>query len=357
MSFDILWNALPTPAFLIGPDNRIAAANAAAESFVLSSSKALIGKCIVGLLNVDTPLDQSFDRVRISRSQMLINDVKTNVSGQNPTACNIQIAPMSNADNRLLLLISNRPNSDRVRHTGSAKSAIGMAEMLAHEIKNPLAGISGAAQLLAMNLSDQDKEMTDLIVAEVRRVVGLLDQVEQFGNLSPPNRRPVNIHDVADRALKSASLGFASHMNIRQDYDPSLPETYADADQLIQVVLNLLKNAAQASGKQGAGKQGGEITIRTFFDSSMRLRRDNHSTQALPIQLEIIDNGPGIPPDLVNDIFNPFVSGRKNGTGLGLALVSKIITDNESWIALQTKPGRTVFRISLPKFPLPKDKG
>jgi len=347
MSFDILWNALPTPAFLIGPDNRIAAANSAAESFVLSSSKALIGKCIIGLLNVDTPLAQRFDRVRISHNQMLINDVKTSVCGQKTTTCNVQIAPMSSSDSRLLVLISQRPNADRIRHTGSAKSAIGMAEMLAHEIKNPLAGISGAAQLLAMNLSKQDKEMTDLIVAEVRRVVSLLDQVEQFGNLSPPNRRPVNIHDVADRALKSASLGFATHMNIRQDYDPSLPETYADADQLIQVVLNLLKNAAQASGKQG-----GEITIRTFFDSSMRLRRDNHSTQALPIQLEIIDNGPGIAPDLVNDIFNPFVSGRKNGTGLGLALVSKIIADNESWIALQTKPGRTVFRISLPK-----DKG
>jgi len=219
-----------------------------------------------------------------------------------------------------------------------------MAEMLAHEIKNPLAGITGAAQLLAMGLPKSDLEMTDLIVSEARRIVALLDQVEQFGNLSPPNRCSVNIHDVVDRARISAQVGFAAHMTIIEEYDPSLPPTWADADQLMQVVLNLLKNAAEA-----APATGGEIRIRTSFDNSLRLRRSNGSGPQLPILIEVIDDGPGLPDDIAGEVFDPFVSGHENGTGLGLALVSKIISEHEGWISVDSKPGRTAFRISLPK--------
>ncbi|MGR3291810.1 MAG: two-component system sensor histidine kinase NtrB, partial [Paracoccaceae bacterium] len=225
----------------------------------------------------------------------------------------------------------------------SARSAIGMAEMLAHEIKNPLAGITGAAQLLAMNLSPQEQEMTDLIVAESRRIVALLEQVEQFGNLRPPQRQAINIHDILDRARKSASVGFANSMVIREEFDPSLPATFVDADQIMQVFLNLFKNAAEA-----AGNDGGNLTIRTFYDPGLRLRRRDGSGNTLPLQIEIIDDGPGLPPDIAADVFEPFVSGRDNGTGLGLALVSKIISDHDGWIAVDSVPGRTVFRVSLP---------
>ena len=220
-----------------------------------------------------------------------------------------------------------------------------MAEMLAHEIKNPLAGITGAAQLLAMNLAPSEQELTDLIVAESRRIVALLDQVEQFGNLAPPVRRAVNIHDLLDRARKSATVGFAAHMKIVEDFDPSLPPTYVDADQMLQVLLNLLKNAAEAASKTGT------IRLRTFYDMSLRLRRKDGSGNALPLQVEIIDDGPGLPTEIAGNIFEPFVSGRENGTGLGLALVSKIISDHGGWIAVESAPGRTVFRISLPVAP------
>jgi two-component system nitrogen regulation sensor histidine kinase GlnL len=228
----------------------------------------------------------------------------------------------------------------------AARSAIGMAEMLAHEIKNPLAGISGAAQLLSMNLGPQDLELADLIVEETRRVVKLLEQVEQFGNLRPPEKCAVNIHDVLDRARRSAAVGFAAHMTIVEDYDPSLPPTYADADQVLQVILNLLKNAAEA-----AKSTPGTIRIRSFYDVALRRRRADGSGTPLPLQIEIIDDGPGISPDLVGDIFDPFVSGRENGTGLGLALVSKIIADHDGWISVQSVPGRTAFRLSLPIAP------
>ena len=135
-------------------------------------------------------------------------------------------------------------------------------------------------------------------------------------------------------------------MTIVEDYDPSLPPTFADPDQLMQVFLNLLKNASEASGSKG-----GTIRLHTFYDHSLRRRRKDGSGGALPLQVEIIDDGPGIPPDIAADIFEPFVSGRENGTGLGLALVSKIISDHEGWISVDSVPGRTVFRISLPLAP------
>ena len=193
--------------------------------------------------------------------------------------------------------------------------------------------------------------MTDLIVAETRRVVKLLDQVEQFGNQRPPDRVAVNLHDVLERARRTAELGFAAHMTVTEDYDPSLPLAWADADQLQQVFLNLLKNAAEA-----ADPQGGSIRLRTSFDHRLRVRGADGQAQPLPLQVEIIDDGPGLPAEIAAEIFDPFISGRANGTGLGLALVSKIITDHDGWIAVDSAPGRTVFRISFPMAPTTTEK-
>lgn len=352
MNFEQLWNALPSPAFLINEVNEISAANHAAEGFLNVSAKSLLGHRCIEKVSVAAPLEPSFQRVRNSHSPVFINDVEV---GRDLTQCGLQIAPVSNEDSHVLLLINPSMGAAGASHKPpsetAAKSAIGMAEMLAHEVKNPLAGITGAAQLLAMNLSPEDLEMTDLIVSESKRIVALLDQVEQFGNLSPANRVAVNIYDVIDRAQKSAQVGFAAHMRFVQEYDPSLPETWGDADQLIQVMANLLKNASQA-----AQNTGGEIKIRTSFDNGLRRRRADGTDAPLPIRIEIIDNGPGLPPDIIDDVFDPFVSGRENGTGLGLALVSKIISEHEGLISVDSKPGRTIFRISLPTAPKPTTK-
>jgi len=220
--------------------------------------------------------------------------------------------------------------------------------MLAHEIKNPLAGITGAAQLLSMGLTKEDQELTDLIVGESRRIVKLLEQVEQFGNLRPPKLQPVNIHDILDKTKKSAAVGVAAHMRFEEDYDPSLPPALADGDQLQQVLLNLIKNAAQA------GEAGGKITLHTFYDPSLRVAMTDGMQARLPLQIEIIDDGPGLPAEIANDIFEPFVSGHENGTGLGLALVSKLIGEQGGWISVESVPGRTVFRVSLPVAPTQK---
>ncbi|MDA7426963.1 ATP-binding protein [Primorskyibacter aestuariivivens] len=345
-----VWSSLPVPGVLIDAQDRIIDVNPAGEGFFNSSAKSLRGDPVWDRLAVDSPLEDSFDRARQDGTPLFVNDVDIGTGDRAPLQCNLQVAPLQGTHGEMVMLISPRELAGRMTQSHSvksaAKSAIGMAEMLAHEIKNPLAGIAGAAQLLSMNLSAEDLELTDLIVGETRRIVKLLEQVEQFGNLSAPERRPVNVHDVLDRARRSALLGAAAHMTIVEDYDPSLPLAWGDPDQLLQVVSNLIRNAAEA-----AGPGGGTIRLHSYYEHSFRLRRSDGTGQTLPLQIEVIDDGPGLPEDLKGDIFDPFVSGKENGTGLGLALVSKIVSDHDGWISVTSVPGRTVFRISLPLVP------
>ncbi|MDV4144140.1 MULTISPECIES: two-component system sensor histidine kinase NtrB [Shimia] len=346
---EAIWNSLPVPALLVDPDELIEDINPAAESFLNASAKSMRGVPVWDKVTVDAPLENALQRSRDHGTPLFVNDADIGTGEGPPIQGNLKIAPVSNKPGYMLFLITSRELAGRMTRShgvkSSAKSAIGMAEMLAHEIKNPLAGITGAAQLLSMNLEADDLEFTDLIVEESRRIVKLLEQVEQFGNLSPPQQKPVNIHDVLDRARRSALVGFGAHMKIVEDYDPSLPLALGDADQLLQVVLNLLKNASEAA--EGSGT----IRLHTYYEHSFRMRRSDGSGQPLPLQVEVIDDGPGLPQDIKGDVFDPFISGRENGTGLGLALVSKIISDHDGLITVDSVPGRTVFRISLPRVP------
>jgi two-component system nitrogen regulation sensor histidine kinase GlnL len=343
-----LWNSLPVPALLLNADDTIAEINPAAEAFLNLSSKALLGEIVWDKVMIDAPLETAYARAVAQHTSLFVNDVDVSSGERAPLQCNIQFAPLRDGGGKMLMTIQPQEMATRLTKSAhsvrAAKSAIGMAEMLAHEIKNPLAGITGAAQLLSMTLSSDDREMTDLIVEESRRIVKLLEQVEQFGNLQKPNLTEVNIHDVLDRARQSATVGFGAHMMMIEDYDPSLPPTYTDPDQLLQVLLNLLKNASEAGGP------GGSITLHTFYEPSLRVQRGDGIAR-LPLQIEIIDDGPGLPPEIAADVFEPFISGKENGTGLGLALVSKLIADMGGWISVDSTPGRTVFRISLPTVP------
>ncbi len=345
-----IWASLPVPAFIIDANDRIIDVNSSGEGFLNASRKSVVGTPVWDQIAVDAPLEESFLRAREQGTPLFVNDVDVGSGNRAPLQCALQIAPLIGHPGTMIMIVSPRELATRMTRgntvKSAAQSAIGMAEMLAHEIKNPLAGITGAAQLLSMNIPAQDLELTDLIVAESRRIVKLLEQVEQFGNLSEPDFKPVNIHDVLDRARRSALLGFGAHMKIIEEYDPSLPLAYGDPDQFLQVILNLLKNASEA-----ADPKGGNIRLRTYFEHSFRLRRSDGSGHSLPLQIEVIDDGPGLPEKIRSDIFDPFVSGKENGTGLGLALVSKIISDHDGWISAESIPGRTVFRLSLRRAP------
>ncbi|SLN37039.1 Nitrogen regulation protein NR(II) [Roseovarius albus] len=347
---EAIWSVLPMPAVVLDESDSIVHLNPAAEDFINASEKTLIGLSAWEKVNVKPPFSNALARVREGSAPLYATDIEIQVGHKGTVQCDLQIVPFADASGHLLVLISPKRAAGHAATSriarSAAKSAIGMAEMLAHEIKNPLAGITGAAQLLEMNLPAEDQEMTELIVSECRRIVGLLDQVEQFGDLSGPNLKASNVHDVLDRARQSASVGFARHMQINGDYDPSLPLVSADADQLLQVLQNLLKNASEA-----ADPAGGVIRLRSYYDHGLRLHDSETGGRAVPVQIEIEDDGPGLPAEIADDIFEPFISGRENGTGLGLALVAKIISDHGGGISVESRPGRTLFRISLPLAP------
>lgn len=349
---ETLWSVLPIAAVCVDQEGRITDGNPAAETLFNHSARKLRGTAVTDHFDVEPALAPLLARIQAGGQRPLrIGAARITVAGR---VCGgaVHLVPLDDTT-ETLILIQPEDNGEIRAVSGAVKSAIGMAEMLAHEIKNPLAGITGAAQLLAMNLAPADREMTDLIVSESRRILDLLAQVEHFGNLLPPERVPVNLHDVLDRARQSAELGIAKGIAIERYYDPSLPMAYADADQLVQVFQNLLNNAAEAlqAGNAQPATPAPRIEIRSFYDGAMRRRDGIPPGTPLPLQVEIRDNGPGLPPELAADIFDPFVSGRENGTGLGLALVSKILTDNGACIAVHSEPGQTVFRVSLPLAP------
>ena len=237
----------------------------------------------------------------------------------------------------------------QLTHRSAARSVTALGAMLAHEIKNPLSGIRGAAQLLETSASDEDRALTRLICEETDRIVKLVDSMEAFADGRPVPRESLNIHAVLDHVQRLAQAGVARRVRFEQVYDPSLPHVFGSRDQLVQVFLNLVKNAAEAIG---ADNIDGEIILTTAFRPGVRLR--NATTDApvsLPLEICVRDNGPGVPPDLAANLFDPFVTSKATGTGLGLALVAKIIGDHGGLIEFDSHPRRTVFRVLLPADP------
>jgi two-component system nitrogen regulation sensor histidine kinase GlnL len=347
IGFDALWGAIPYPALVLAPDDTVRAANAAAESFGATSLRQMLGKPLARFVGGDSALLDVIGQARRGGVSVAQYDVTVAWGDQPAQQQNVHASPLNETGGEILLLLHPQGMADKMDrslgHRSAARSVTGMAAMLAHEIRNPLAGISGAAQLLEMNLGDADRELTGLIRAETARIGKLVDRVEQFGDLRPARRQPVNIHDVLDRARRSAQAGFASHVRFQEAYDPSLPLTAGDPDQLLQVFQNLLKNAAEA-----APRVGGTISISSAFRPGVKMLRPGGQSESLPLVVSVSDNGPGIPETLIRDIFDPFVSSKVNGTGLGLSLVSKLIADHGGVVECESRPGRTRFWVRLP---------
>ena len=350
---DSRWMALPMPAVLFDAQGRFAALNDAAQAWLNLSDRSAVGLLaddarLAGRLRVDPALMQMLavalrgDEVASRPALRWSIGDRTGGFATRMAALHMGPAP-EGCVSAVIVPAAAGPGPNR-----AARAAVGMADMLAHEIKNPLAGIRGAAQLLAEGLGPEDRELADLIVAESRRIVALLDQVERFGDTSAPHLAAINIHDVLDRARRSFELTGA-RCRIVPDYDPSLPLALADPDLVVQAVLNLLRNAAEALARDGRTDDDprgpGIVRIRTLYDGTLRRTLDD---TPLPLVVEVEDDGPGVPDNIADQVFEPFVSGRENGTGLGLALVSKIAADHGAGLRLNSRPGRTVIRLPLP---------
>jgi len=350
---DAVLNALPLPVITVAADGSIADANVAAEHFFEASALLLRRQRLRDLVPFGSPLLALVEQVR--QRGAAVNEYKVDLSTpRNPgdRLVDLHVAPLPERPDHVVVMLQERTIADKMdrqlTHRGAARSVSALAAMLAHEIKNPLSGIRGAAQLLEQSAGDDDRTLTRLICDEADRIVKLVDRMEVFSDERPVEREPVNIHVVLEHVKRLAQSGFARHIKFSETYDPSLPPVFANRDQLIQVFLNLVKNATEAIGESVTD---GEIQISTAFRPGVRLSLPGSKSRvSLPLEFCVKDNGPGVPEDLMPHLFDPFVTTKPTGSGLGLALVAKIIGDHGGIIECESQQRHTVFRVLMPMF-------
>ncbi len=348
---DLLLSTLPHPILVLGDDERVLYANAAAESFFSLGLGMLKRQTLPDIIAFSSPLSALVGQVRSTGAT--VNEYGIDVglprSGIHKLV-DVFAGPMPDQPSLIVIMLQQRSMAQMIErqltHRAAARSISGMAGVLAHEIKNPLSGIRGAAQLLETGVRDEDRALTQLICTETDRFRDLVDRMEVFGDERPMGTEPVNIHQVLDHVKRLAESGFGDATKISVEFDPSLPPLPGNRDKLIQAFLNLVKNASEAIGER---REPGRIVLRTAFRPGVRMAVPGSSARvSLPLMIEVEDNGPGVPDELKPQLFDPFVTTKRTGTGLGLALVAKIIGDHGGVIECESAPKRTVFRVLLP---------
>lgn len=344
-------NALAVPVFVVDDSDRLAYVNAAAEEFFASGSLTLLSQPLGDLLAADSPIVALAGQVRRGNHSVTEHGMTLESPRIGVHLAAVDAAPVAEQPGHVVFVLRLEPLAgkldQRLSHRSAARSVTGMAAMLAHELKNPLSGIKGAAQLLEDQVSEPDRELTQLICGETDRIVALVDRMATFAQDGPISRGRVNLHEVLEHVRKLAQTGFARHLRISEDYDPSLPAAHGNRDLLIQAILNLVKNASEA-----APREGGEILLSTTYRHGVRLAVPGSERRVeLPLCIGVRDNGSGIPDELRAHLFDPFITTKSSGKGLGLALVAKVVEDHGGIIEVRSEPRRTEFRLLLPVAP------
>lgn len=342
--------ALPYPVIVVNSENIIDYINGAAENFFEQGRSYLVGERIGKVLPADSPVHSLLSQVRGEGVSISEYDVDLVLQRGGGRGLSIHVAPYGEETGAAVLSFhaqgAARNMERQLSHRSAARSVSAMAAMLAHEVKNPLSGIRGAAQLLERVVKGQDLELARLICGETDRICALVDRMGGFVADGPPDHAEVNIHEVLERVQRSAEAGFARHVTFSNNYDPSLPPVIGNRDQLIQVFLNLVKNAAEA-----VSKSKGEISLKTGFRRGVRLAIPGGEGRVhLPLMVTVSDNGPGMSSEISRHLFDPFITTKAGGTGLGLALVAKVVDDHGGLIEFDTSSSGTDFRIFLPVY-------
>ncbi len=349
--------ALPIAVVTLNENDAFTFMNYAAEEFFGSSATLLRDTPLSDLLPVDHPIFLVLERARRDGLTVSEHDLVLEGPRLSRRGASIQAAPLTDVPGHVVLTLQDssaaRALDQQMSARNAARSITGMAAILAHEVKNPLSGIRGAAQLLETSAPAADRELAVLIRDEADRIRAMVERMETFGE-KKLERDAVNIHRVLEHVRKLSGSGFAARIKFIEAYDPSLPHVHGNRDQLIQVLLNLVKNAAEAIA--GTERPDGEIHLSTGFQHGVRLSAASGRGRAnLPLFVSVRDNGPGIPDDIRRHLFEPFISTKATGSGLGLALVAKIVADHGGLIDVDSRPGRTEFRINLPVFEEPSE--
>lgn len=343
-------SSLPVPVVVLDAENRFRSANPAAEQFFQLSMGSLSQIALGDLVPPDSRLFAMVDQVRSQDAPVSDHDLTLDSPRLHRTGVAAHGAPIPEMPGAVVLTLQDGSKAQKLdrqlNFRGAARGASAMAAMLAHEVKNPLSGIRGAAQLLEQNASEDDRELCVLIQDEADRIRTLVERMEMFSE-QPVECSVVNIHEVLDHVRRISSRGFASHLRIVEDYDPSLPPVWGNRDFLVQILLNLVKNAAEA-----VDPQGGEIQLSTAYHHGVRIAVPGSRDRVhLPLQVSVRDNGPGIEEEVRSNLWEPFVTTKRGGQGLGLAMVAKLVADQGALIECDSRPGRTIFRLSLPMPP------
>ncbi len=346
-------NALPDPLIVVGDDGFVCMTNPAGEEFFALSAKRLLRLRLTDIVPFDSPLINLVEQVREEGDSVAEYGVDLGTPKIGIKNVNLQVSRLYDTPD-VIIQIAERTMAAKMdrqlTHRGAARSVTAMATMLAHEVKNPLSGIRGSAQLLEMNASDADRALTRLICDETDRICALVDRMEAFSDDRPIAREAVNIHEVLEHVRRIAETGFGRHVSFREQYDPSLPFVYGNRDQLVQVLLNLVKNAVEA-----APEIGGEVTLSTAYRHGVRLAIPGaQEKMQLPLEVGVQDNGPGISEELLPHIFDPFVTTKAGGSGLGLALVAKIVGDHGGTAEFDTSGVGSKVLIRLPVYHISK---
>jgi len=340
-----LMEALPEPIFIFEAGKlTLSWMNPAAENWLQSSLASKLGVEISQMVNGFERLEHIAVATVENGTTTRGYDLRVYLHDADIVDTSYLVFPVGNDVAVMLSARRSNVGPDAEEHNGQAVGMIG--RMLAHELKNPLAGIYGAVQLLESSISDAaDIEITDLIKSEVKRIGRLVDKMEDFGEVDTSGYESFNIHTVLRKALLLFQNSENADIDFVENYDPSLPEVYGNPDKLMQVVINLLANATDAVKVQDGS---GRIGIQTVYRAGVRKRAPDGRVHALPVEVRVIDNGAGVPKHLKERIFQPFVTGKINGHGLGLALVSKIIDAHGGIAACSEEQNRTIFSILLP---------